>query len=287
MKTIIPALNYHLWRPCNMRCRFCFATFKDSADILPKGHLPKIESLQLVRMLAQSGHFQKITFAGGEPMLCPWVDELIKEAHQHGLKTMVVTNGSQISGAWLKSMTGYLDWIVLSIDSLQANTNAKAGRKAVGSRPPGEKDYHHLVELIKNTPIKLKINTVVHAWNFDEDFNAFIRLAKPLRWKILQALPMEGQNSHHKGEFEVTDNEFSGFVHRHAQAKKHTEVIPEDNKAMRGSYLMIDPAGRFFDNTRGVYRYTNPILKVGIDVALNDLNISYQDFLSRDGLYDY
>ncbi len=25
----IPSVNYHLWRPCNMRCEFCFATFQD------------------------------------------------------------------------------------------------------------------------------------------------------------------------------------------------------------------------------------------------------------------
>ena len=25
----IPTVNYHLWKPCNMRCEFCFATFED------------------------------------------------------------------------------------------------------------------------------------------------------------------------------------------------------------------------------------------------------------------
>ena len=25
----VPAVNYHLWKPCNMRCGFCFATFED------------------------------------------------------------------------------------------------------------------------------------------------------------------------------------------------------------------------------------------------------------------
>lgn len=78
-KRIIPSVNYHLWEPCNMRCKFCFAPFNEAKTILPKGHLPKEESLKLVREFAQFG-FEKITFAGGEPTLCPWISELIMEA---------------------------------------------------------------------------------------------------------------------------------------------------------------------------------------------------------------
>ena len=66
LEGIIPSVNYHLWEPCNMRCKFCFATFQDAKIILPKGHLPKEESLELVREIAAIG-FKKITFAGGEP----------------------------------------------------------------------------------------------------------------------------------------------------------------------------------------------------------------------------
>ena len=29
--TEVPAVNYHLWKPCTMRCDFCFATFQDIA----------------------------------------------------------------------------------------------------------------------------------------------------------------------------------------------------------------------------------------------------------------
>ena len=63
----IPSVNYHLWKPCNMRCRFCFATFQDiPAEVLPKGHLGRDGSLSVVESLAGAG-FRKINFAGGEP----------------------------------------------------------------------------------------------------------------------------------------------------------------------------------------------------------------------------
>ena len=61
--TKIPSVNYHLWRPCNMKCEFCFATFQDiNPQILPKGHLGRENSLNVVQTLAGAG-FQKINFA--------------------------------------------------------------------------------------------------------------------------------------------------------------------------------------------------------------------------------
>lgn len=57
---IVPSVNYHLWEPCNMRCRFCFATFQDvKRDMrLPKGHLPEKDSIKVVEKLAEAG-FEK------------------------------------------------------------------------------------------------------------------------------------------------------------------------------------------------------------------------------------
>ncbi|HPF92214.1 MAG TPA: radical SAM protein, partial [Flavobacteriales bacterium] len=94
---MIPSVNFHLWQPCNMRCRFCYATFQDvKRSILPKGHLPRGQAIEVVRHLAAHG-FQKITFAGGEPTLCPWLPDLIGTAKEAGMTTMIVTNGSRLS----------------------------------------------------------------------------------------------------------------------------------------------------------------------------------------------
>ena len=76
----IPSVNFHLWKPCNMKCRFCFATFQDvGQDTLPKGHLPREGCLAVVDALASAG-FEKINFAGGEPILCPWLPDMIHRA---------------------------------------------------------------------------------------------------------------------------------------------------------------------------------------------------------------
>ena len=67
----IPSVNFHLWKPCNMMCEFCFATFRDIAPaVLPKGHLSRDGSMAVVESLAHAG-FRKLNFAGGEPDAVP------------------------------------------------------------------------------------------------------------------------------------------------------------------------------------------------------------------------
>jgi radical S-adenosyl methionine domain-containing protein 2 len=56
---------------------------------------------------------------------------------------------------------------------------------------------------------------------------------------------------------------------------------------MRGSYAMVDPAGRFFDNATGGYRYSAPILDVGIEAAWREIVFDATVFEARHGRYDW
>ena len=57
--------------------------------------------------------------------------------------------------------------------------------------------------------------------------------------------------------------------------------IPESNELITGSYLMVDPAGRFFDNTAGTHMYSRPINEVGVDAALREVSIDPDRFRLR------
>lgn len=283
----IPSVNFHLWRPCNMRCRFCFATFQDlSSDVLPKGHLPKAAGLMLVDRLADAG-FKKINFAGGEPTLCPWLDDLIRAAHRQGMATSIVTNGSFLTPEWLDQMADALDWIGLSIDTLAPDTAQEMGRVARGG-PISRSEHEKNAKAIRKREMRLKINTVVTTANKDEDLSGFLRVACPERWKIFQVLPVEGQNDGHVESLLVTDATFRQYVERHAGLEDNgIRVVAEDNTAMTGSYAMVDPAGRFFDNTAGKHTYSRPILDVGVRTALEDVSVLPERFKDRGGRYDW
>ena len=284
---LIPSVNFHLWEPCNFRCKFCFATFQDvRKTILPKGHLPKEGALQVIDLLAASG-FNKITFAGGEPTLCPWITDLIIYAKEKGLTTMIVTNGSQISDEFMTKVKGYLDWIVISIDSINPEQNIVIGRHQGKQVLPNTRFYLDKVNLIKKHSIKMKVNTVINRANYlDVSLTEFIKSVEPLRWKIFQALGINGQNDEHFLEMKITESEFHLFIDINSIREIPFAVI-EDNAAMTGTYIMVDPAGRFFDNTKGYYTYSQPIVDVGVVQALSEITYSFTDFINREGLYDW
>lgn len=274
---IIPAINYHLWKSCNFKCKFCFGSFND----VPKNNLQVNEATKLLNKLVNFG-FEKITFSGGEPTLCNYLPDLLKIAKAGKMTTMIVTNGSKLSCDWLKSNKENLDWIAISIDSVNNQTNYLSGR-CNGNKPFDETKYLMLISQIKQFGYKLKVNTVVSKFNQTENMNEFINKIKPDRWKIMQALPIIGQNDKYLDDFSITLDEFKDFIKRHEKQS----LIKETNYDMKGSYVMIDPIGRFFNNSKGFHIYSSPINEIGVKKALQEIDYCFNKFINRGGLYDW
>ena len=268
-----------------MRCRFCFATFQDiDTDLLPKGHLRREDSISMVDALARAG-FRKINFAGGEPTLCPWLPDLIVRAKGLGLTTSIVTNGSRISEEWTGSVSGSLDWAALSVDSVDPDTLLRTGR-TTRSGPMSRCDYMRVIGILKEHNVRVKINTVVSRTTLQEELTDFIIEAQPERWKLLQVLPVIGQNDATVDEHLILTEEFDRYIQVSRRVEAHgITVVPENNDLMTGSYVMVDPAGRFFDNVVGAHCYSRPILDVGVEEALRDVSVDTRKFLSRSGMY--
>lgn len=282
----IPALNFHVWQPCDMKCTYCFAHFNEALPYLRQEKTQLRErALTVVEEAGRAG-IEKITFVGGEPLLCPWIGDLLLNAKALGMVTMIVTNGSRLTEQWMNRHGELVDWFSVSIDSLIPETNRRIGRVA-GGQPFDESSYKALVERIGRQGKRLKINTVVSAYNVDEDFNGFMREMQPERWKLFQVLSIQGQNDAGFPASEILKAQFLQFVARHSQVRASTQLVAEDNQAMTGSYLMIDPAGRFFDNVAGIYRYSQPIWQVGWQHALRGVGAEYSRFLQRGGDYQW
>jgi radical S-adenosyl methionine domain-containing protein 2 len=275
-------VNYHLLKACNMSCGFCFATFRDNYD---NRELSREESLELVDKLCFAG-FRKINFAGGEPTLRKWLPDLIQRAKSRNATTSIVTNGSRITPDWLGSLEGCLGMIALSIDSVDPETQRRIGRVEKGMDPMSAEQYLDLSQRIRGYGIRLKVNTVVNKFNLAEDLTAFIQAMQPERWKIFQTLHVAGQNDERIDDFTITDSEFEEYVKRHRRIESSgITLVPETNDLMTGSYVMVDPRGRFFDNTSGRHTYSRPILEVGVTAALGSVKVYTERFQQRGGSY--
>lgn len=279
----ISAINFHLTKHCNYKCKFCFATFADKPlkTILSKGDM-----IQIINQCTEHS-VSKISFVGGEPMLCNWLDELIIYAKNNGLTTMLVTNGSLLTSTWLKKVQNYLDWVSLSIDSLETETLRKIGRSR-GKKTLSREKLIGLIESIQVMNIRFKINTVVNALNYTENMNDFMIKASPKRWKIFQVLPIKGQSDNTINEMKISDEQFEYFLINHKKAQNRIKnFVVENNELMTNSYVMIDPFGRFFDNTNHQLNYSEPILNVGFEEAYKQINFSLDKFNLRDGNWSW
>ena len=270
---MIPDINFHMTPHCNMSCKFCFAQFKGISE------LNEAEALSLVQLVSDYG-FEKINFVGGEPTLVPWLKNALKRAHDMGLTTSIITNGWNLDSNWLKGHAEYLDWIGLSIDSLCENTNNELGRKTSRCKLPNIETYLNSIKHVHEYDLKLKINTVVTQLNKNESFHDLITKATPDKWKIFQVLIIENQNKEAK-ELSITKNEFNNFLSKHEDLSTITEVYPEYNEDMMNSYLIIDPSGRFVDNSQRSYSYSESIINVGLSKALSQINISTEKYTIR------
>lgn len=278
---MITTVNFHLTKACNFKCKFCYATFN---DIITKS-LSKAEQFELIKVIAESKIFIKINFAGGEPTLVPYIGELIVYAKELGLETSIVTNASRIDSAWVESIASHLDILTLSVDSINDETNIASGRSQKNETISKDK----LVE-ITNTchawGVNLKINTVVSQYNQFEILVPFINKVKPFRWKILQVTRVEGQNEVEFDKIKITSETFQMYSTRNTiNLLPEIKVVIESEDLIQGSYLMIDQLGRFYDSSNKKHNYSDLILKVGIEIALQQVSLSTEKFERREGNY--
>jgi len=240
----IESINWHITSSCNYTCKFCFARNRGEEI----HDLTKIA--EILAQVKKKG-IEKITFAGGEPLMHSQMSEILHLAKEEGLVTCIVTNGSLMDCNDLKRMKDDLDWIGLSIDSQRESIEKQLGR---GNGQHVQKSVD-LVKSIHKLGIQLKINTVVTKMNYRERIGPFIESLAPHRWKVFQYLHMSGCNDEYRSELEITSEEFDSFLKNHRDTKLQNGGSPvfERNEDMMGSYLMISPDGQLTSDKNGVY----------------------------------
>lgn len=280
---IPPAVNFHLWKPCNLGCRFCFADFNDDHRLRAvRGGLTEPDARRILEMLRPAG-VEKLTFVGGEPTLCPHLPVLLRRARDLGFVNTLMTNGFRLQHL-LEAVPDCIDWVGLSVDSADETTQAALGRGRGDHVAKSIEHFRHLHE----RRIRVKLNTVVTSLNWQEDMTCFVLSTRPERWKVFQVLPIEGQNTGKVEPLLITRDQFQAFVDRHRGLAAHgITVAAESNEDMTGSYAMIDPLGRFFSNVGGRHVYSPPILEVGVAAAFSAIAFDPARFDARGGRYDW
>lgn len=204
---------------------------------------------------------------------------IINQARELGFDVSLISNGSLLEGRLLNQLAKKLTWLGISIDSINIVTNARIGRVDCRGRVLNldELAASLIAARQSNPALRLKLNSVVNRLNHSEDLSPVIRKVTPDKWKILRMLPVVNQS------LTVTDEQFAAFVVRHQSFG--SILYAEDHHDMRESYIMLDPIGRFFQNSLKIpgagYAYSRPILEVGAGAAFADVNFAHQRFCTR------
>lgn len=231
---------------------------------------------------------QKLNFAGGEPFLYPKFLATMLQYCKEDLNlesVSIVTNGSKVTERFLQSYGEYIDVLAVSCDSFNEDTNIAIGRG----------DGDNVAQLFRIRDwcavygIKFKLNTVINRLNFREDMVEQMERLRPFRWKVFQVLMVKGENDSRDTladvrRFEIDDGEFRVFCERHG----HFEFfVPEDNRVMAGSYLLVDEYMRFLDKGEGQIVESESLLDVGVEKALKQVRWDRKSFLERGGIYEW
>ena len=153
----------------------------------------------------------------------------------------VVTNGSKVTEDWMEEFGYYLDIMAVSVDSFNSEVNDKIGR-----RSKAKNNHLESLKTVKNWcqahGVLFKMNTVVNRYNFQEDMQEEVKKLDPIRWKVFQCLPIDAENMGEGAlrqveEFLIIDSEWQQFLDTHGSIKC---LVPENNDAMRNSYLILD-----------------------------------------------
>ena len=166
-------LRISLTDKCNLRCVYC----KEEDDNIEEEYINNILSFDDYKFIIKSFKelgVNKIKFVGGEPLLYPYLNDLIYFAKQECNieEISITTNGQHFSERALELKNSGLDRVNISIDSLKEykyNAVTRGG---------------NLTEVINtlNTCIRLKLPvkincTLIDEFNTDEVYD-FIRLTK-------------------------------------------------------------------------------------------------------------
>lgn len=292
-------INWHLTEACNYRCRYCFAAWNHPQNEKPLARSPEWSQALLEQLWAFFAHNRasachstlagtewrgvRLNIAGGEPLLYEKdVRQVIRQARGIGFETSIITNGSLLMASCVEDIAPHLSWLGISIDSSSPQANAAIGRLDNRQRQIRLPELAGVISRARqlNPALHIKVNTVVNAINWDDDLSNVLHAIRPERWKVLRALPVIGDH------LTVTDEQFQHFVGAHRAFSAIACV--EDNLDMEDSYIMIDPHGRFFQNsnagTGNGYTYSRPILEAGVEAAFSDINFNPRRFLGRYGV---
>mgnify|MGYP001565883072 CR=1 FL=1 len=118
------SMQVELISGCNQKCIFCYNVWKEGCSKTPCiKTLTKEQHHKIVEEIIKNEVFDVI-LSGGEPLLIPYLEELIKKLAMNKIPTMIITNGMLLTKARVKKLKeAGLESIQISLHHFKESMN--------------------------------------------------------------------------------------------------------------------------------------------------------------------
>lgn len=152
-------ISWNTTNRCNMRCEHCY---RDAGDQY-KEELTAQEGKDLLNEIAKAG-FKIVIFSGGEPLMLPYIFELVEHAVKVGMRPVFGTNGTMITPETAERLkeSGAMG-MGISLDSICPEKH----NRFRGYENAWEKAVQGM-QNCRSAGLPFQIHTTVMNWNRDE-----------------------------------------------------------------------------------------------------------------------
>jgi radical SAM protein with 4Fe4S-binding SPASM domain len=155
-------LQIHLTSSCNKHCLHCYGNFPSS----PPTNIPTLTARgaidEYLALSKEKGFKQVISITGGEPLLHPEAEEIIKYAAESADTVILMTNGSHLNKNLRYLLSSYSSIVYqLSLDGMKLNHD----------KIRGEGDFQrtiHLINELNSAGATVYISTTVNRLNIHD-----------------------------------------------------------------------------------------------------------------------
>jgi MoaA/NifB/PqqE/SkfB family radical SAM enzyme len=233
----LTTVHWLITEKCNESCKFCYGIFRNN-------HISLKDAKKIVNFLKSIG-ITKIKFTGGEPLLYPYLKEVILYAKKLGIHTHIHTNGLLVDDKFIEFVTKHFD---MNDDfSLSLDGSTEEIQTAV-TRPKGHFSKNiTILKKLKDKKFPISVKTLVCKINYNDIINLGRLLSDyKVDWVLFEFRPLERGKKNRK-MFEISHKQYISVTNDITKNfSKNFKLIFIPKKVGHWPYIFIDALGEMF-----------------------------------------